>query len=443
MKAKKILKQEILTLHTKYIIGYISKNKRYTSVVPQSVLLLRAEMAKKLAEQQKLVEEAEEVVKAQKSKKKKILNAVFFGLNIVVVVLVLYFQLKGEGIGSLDLVGVNGWFIVFAFFIFAFLMFMKSMRMNFLVKKTTKRSRPFLSYKTAALGRYYDDIVPFNAGGQPFQVYYLNKRGLPISSALSVPLGEYFLGQIAWLVINIFAVIYCLAMNTLGNAQIVLIFSLISFFINSLFFVGTIILAMSKRAGKIFIEKVYKLLFKMKLVKNYEKSCNRALKTISDFQESLKSFSKDIKSYIFLTLFSIVYNLLQYSIPFFLYAALVRFDPSLFFDIMVNCIMIDIASTIMPLPGGTGMSEFSFTEVFKKIFEGGTVFWALLLWRFFNYYIAIFQGILIIIYDYFIGNKKYNWQKKKYELENESIVFRNRQLKEYKRKKRVSLRHYY
>ena len=51
--------------------------------------------------------------------------------------------------------------------------------------------------------------------------------------------------------------------------------------------------------------------------------------------------------------------------------------------------------------------------------------------RFMNYYIYLIQGLLVLVYDYVIGNKKYEWQKKKWELEAESTKFKQVQLKKY------------
>ena len=75
------------------------------------------------------------------------------------------------------------------------------------------------------------------------------------------------------------------------------------------------------------------------------------------------------------------------------------------------------------------------------MFPEGTVFWALLFWRFMTYYIYILQGVFIVIYDYSYGNKKYRWLEKKWQLEKESNSFQEEQIRKYKReqKKRKNL----
>ncbi|MBQ4535935.1 MAG: hypothetical protein IJA22_03800, partial [Clostridia bacterium] len=66
--------------------------------------------------------------------------------------------------------------------------------------------------------------------------------------------------------------------------------------------------------------------------------------------------------------------------------------------------------------------------------------WALLLWRFMTYYAYLLQGLFVLVYDNVIGNKKYKWLKKKWELEAESINFTEEKIHEYNQNKNKSQR---
>ncbi len=435
---KKLLAKRVKTQNRKLRAFKTKKGSRFV-YKKNSNLSLKELQQKQLENEKMQLDEAEQAVAGQKTKKKKITSLITFLINILVVVLVLYIQLKQDDVLSFQQLlsfKINYWFLVVAFALFAVMMLFKSLRVNLLIKQETKRSRPFLSYKVCALGRYYDCITPMATGGQPFQVYYLNRRGLPASSAISVPLAKYFISQMSWIFISIFSVIYCLVNGSLENSKVVLVISIICFSLNLILISTMILLSVSKKIGKILVGKILRLLEKMKLIKNYEKQYNKVIKTVEDYQTSMRSFVKNKGQFFLLFFMSLFINLLNYSIPFFIHSALVQFEPSLYFDIVIKTIMIEVAASLIPLPGGTGMSEFSFTAVFASIFIEGTLFWALLIWRLLSYYIYILQGFGVIIYDYFIGNKKYNWQRKKWELENESIDFKNKQLEKYKRKRK-------
>ena len=201
---------------------------------------------------------------------------------------------------------------------------------------------------------------------------------------------------------------------------------------------GILVLSLSKKIGKKLVVKTLKLLQKMRIVKNYEKQYERVMKVVSGYQGTMSEYAKDVGFFIVIVLISILINIIHYSIPFFIYLLFGGTNIALWPNMLVLAVMIELAASFIPLPGGTGMNEISFTVMFAPYFTGGTIFWALLLWRFMSYYIYLLQGIGVIIYDYAIGNKKYNWQKRKWELEAESKLFREQQIKNYKKQKKQS-----
>lgn len=399
-------------------------------------------MIKEEQEKQQIIE-AEQQVAKRKSKKSKLKTFILFALNIIIVVGVLYYQISKEGaisIGELLTFKLNYWFLAVGVLLYFLMIFLEGLRFNLLIKSSPhRRSRPFLSYKLVVLGKYYDAITPMATGEQPFQMFYLSKRGLSTSTAISIPLSKYFIAQIGWITVSIFAVAYALVNHTLSSSNVVLAIALSSFILNMFLVSAIMILSVSKKFGKIAVAKVLRFCEKIKLIKNYDKQYNKVMKTIEDYQDSIKIFIKNIPVFFSTYLLSIITIFINFTILFFIFASLVRFDTTLFWDIIVKAIMIEIATGIIPLPGGSGVNEISFAALFASLFTEGTMFWAIIFWRLTNFYSFIFQGLAVIFYDYFIGNKKYDWQKKKWELENESIDFKNKQLEEYKKKKRKKI----
>ena len=151
--------------------------------------------------EQEQLEEAEEKVKKLGTKKKKWLNILFLFINIGVVAGILAYQFSSEDvdISSIGTLFCNiNWGIFFLLIVlYALLMFSESFRFWNLIFSTTKTHHPALSYKTAALGKYYDSLTPLSAGGEPFQIYYMSKRGLSGRNALSVCMGKYVTQQLA------------------------------------------------------------------------------------------------------------------------------------------------------------------------------------------------------------------------------------------------------
>ena len=391
---------------------------------------------------QKEIDEAEQAVAKQKSRKKKILSISFFVINLIIIAIILGYQISQSEDMSLNALFASGLslpLLGLAFFTWIITTLIESFRMNIFVRRSSGRSRPFLSYKVGALGRYYECITPMATGGQPLQIYYLTKRGLNAAAAIAVPMGRYVVNQLAIVVIWIIALIAALDTDFGASFDALKVVCILGFVLNLLLILLVFFLSVSERTGKKLVVWVLKILQRMKIIKNYEKQYNKVVKIVVDFQATIRNLNKSKGTFLLLILSSFVCNILIYAVPFFVYCALIGYlDFSLFFYIILLAILIEMASNFVPLPGGSGVSELSFAALFSVVFptSGAMLTWALIIWKFLTYYIYLLQGVGIIAYDNFVGNKKYHWLKKKWELEQESFVFRQDKLHEFKQSKK-------
>ena len=92
-------------------------------------------------------------------------------------------------------------------------------------------------------------------------------------------------------------------------------------------------------------------------------------KYIEDFQSVMQQYAKSPKDFFIMTITSIVRLIFYYSIPYFIYAMMKGFDSSLYVNFVVMSLLVDMASSFFPLPGGTGMNEISFSAMFASLFD--------------------------------------------------------------------------
>lgn len=378
-------------------------------------------------EQKRKLDEAEQSVSKQSGKRKKITNILMFVLNICVVAGILIYQLLKEDFVPITGIQVNAWAFVVLILIFGVTTGLEVLAMGYLLKKSTRKWRFGLSFKTYALGRYYDSVTPLATGGQAFQVTYLKSHGVPLHSALSVPLARYTFSQIVWVLVSFICMVVSFVDKTYNS--FVGIVSIIGFILGSFMLFFTIFLSMCKTLGRKFVVKSLKLLQKMKIVKNYEKQYEKISKLVEDFQSVMQHYAKSPKDFIILFGLYLLKLCSVYIMPFFIFCFFNTFEPSLFFKYFVMAILVDLAASFFPLPGGTGMSEVSFSAMFAADFSGsGALIWALLFWRFFTYYVYLVMGLIIIVYDFSYGDRKYRWQTRRGELAEESRIFKQAQI---------------
>lgn len=409
------------------------QNSVQAEVIDQDTQELEIDVQAKEKEQ---IEYAEQSVTNQKSKKTKYWNLIFFIINIIVVAAILTYQLTQETITPIsDIKNVKWYLLPIAILMFVVVMMLDSYRTNLFLKRSGNRSRPFLCYKMCATGKYYDHITPMSAGGEPAQIFYMSHRGLSASSAISVPMARYVVSQISWMIMGLFAVIM-ISLNGIMDVSVVLVIGLVGFALN--FFVTSLclLLSLSKKLGNILVVKVLKFLKKIRLIKHYDKIYDKVNNVVENYQGTMQTYAKNKWFFLYTILISLMIFILNYSLPFIIYLMFGGSDYSLWFNMMIISVIIELATSVVPLPGGTGMSEISFTVVFGSLFPEGTVFWGLLIWRFLTYYAYLVQGIGVITYDYFVGNRKFKWLQRKWELEAESVLFKEEQIKNYKKAKK-------
>jgi uncharacterized protein (TIRG00374 family) len=282
------------------------------------------------------------------------------------------------------------------------------------------------------VGRYYDSITPRATGAEPFQVTYLISYDVPSAASLPDPITKLFIIQLTSFIISFIALI--ISFVTPGMNTFVSIASYIGFVCNFVVLFVNFFLAVSKNTGRKIVVRVLKLLQKMKIVKDYEKQYKKTTEYIEDYQNIMIKYMKSPKDFLFMFVSVGVKEVLVYCLPFFVYLVFncpSGYSANMFGDFLVMCVLIELASSFIPLPGGTGMNEISFNAMFAMYF-GGDVVWAMLLYRFFDYYIYLLIGLGISCYDFLYGKKKYKWIKKQRNLQAETQEFRQAQIQNFR-----------
>lgn len=382
------------------------------------------------------LDKAEQTVKKAGQKKKKWINLIFFFINIGVVVGILMYQLWGSGDGFVpieDLPRFNllPFFMIFLVFLTVFLI--DSIIIAYMIKKDTGKFQFALSFKTTVVGRYYDNITPLAVGGQPFQATYLNKRGVNSAAALSIPVAKAIFQQLATFLISTIALIISFTDSTYNT--LVSVASIIGFILSfSMLFIMAF-LSMSKKLGKKLVVGVLKLLQKMRIIKNYEKQYQKVTKYIEDFQNIMRAYAKSPKDFILMFGLSLLRLIAYFSVLFFIYWVFNGYEPQMYIKLFVSGILVELAASFFPLPGGTGANEISFTALFGGMFASGSLFWALIIWRTFSYYGVLLLGLIVLTYDISYGDRKYKWNNKQRQLQEESQIFRQVQIQKFRKER--------
>ncbi len=244
--------------------------------------------------------------------------------------------------------------------------------------------------RTVLLGKYYDNITPAAVGGQPFQMYYMRKNsGLSRGASTSIPIFGMISIQIAFIIIALLCFLFGSLFATNPALFLTALFGLLFYAFWPVMVAGvTYFPKPTKKLLKAFI----KLLAKIKIIKNREKLLEKVENEADEYVGAVKTILKTRGLFLEVILWSFAYNILIAMIPFFVLTA---FGGSVdFFSCFVTTIAVMSAIYFIPTPGNSGAAEGTFFLVFSAL-SSGYVFWAMLIWRFFSYYIYIIMGPII------------------------------------------------
>lgn len=358
----------------------------------------------------------------KRSKKSKWLSLLMFAINLLVVGVVLAIQLNSEeGVGNFkDLFSAKRYihFIFIAIGCFFVAEVLTAYKLNKITKKFNKKSKYFTCLKSELICQYYSKITPFSFGGQPFQVYEMNKHGVKANNAISAVSCNYVSAKLIYWIVSLFMMLTigtnALVKDMSGTSfYIVLILAIVSLSFMTIYLTFIILICVNKKLVNKLIVWGLNLLYKLKIVKDKKKTYFKIMRPALSFQHKMQTFFKQKRFALSALAISLVVYLIQSSIPACIYFIFNPFNLSSLWQLISISVIIQLSFGVMPMPGGSGVAEFSFYTVFMLLIEDNFVFWALILWRILTYYIYIFIGLIILIYNYAYGNRKLKKYKQK------------------------------
>ena len=341
---------------------------------------------------------------AKKSRRRAVGILLFILLNAIVITITAVSEFgNSQSAAELTEVKLNWWMLIPAAMCFVAAISFEILKYILMIRKlavtdelTTKETElarqkaPKVARRTVLLGKYYDNITPAAIGGQPFQIYYMRHHsGLGNGASTSIPIVGMITNQIGFLIIAIL----CFAFSSITWKNPALI---VTAWIGLLFYAfwPVMIAGVSffPQATTKFLKFWVKVLAKIRIIKNREVVLEKIEHEMDEYAKSVKMILKTKGLFARVTILSVLFNALIIAIPFFVLTA---FGGNIdFMECFALTVAVMSAVYFIPTPGNSGAAEGTFFLVFSAL-SSGYVFWAMLVWRFFSYYIYIIIGPII------------------------------------------------
>ena len=239
-------------------------------------------------------------------------------------------------------------------------------------------------------GFFFSAITPSASGGQPMQAYFMKKDGIPVS--VSAPVlaivtvlykGVLILTSLAVLIIRPAAI-----MKYLEPVMFWMWLGIVLNIIFEVILIAAIFVPGAIRSILYFCIRIYKRFFKKT---NTEKLLEKADRWIASYTGVTTCFKKRKKTIATAFLITVLQRFALFLIPWLCCAAM-HIERVNIAVITFLQAMISSAVDMLPLPGGTGISESIFYSVFLPIIGEEAVIPVMVMSRGLSYYSQMLLG---------------------------------------------------
>ena len=234
------------------------------------------------------------------------------------------------------------------------------------------------------VGFYFSAITPSATGGQPAQVYYMSRDGVPAAHGA----------------LNMMLIAVCYQVTVLGYAAVVLAsqpeilanlgggLSLLLGYggaVNLVLTAGMLCLMFLPNAARRLTGAVLKLLVKLRLVRRREAAQAKLERQMTEYRKGAQCIRRNPGLIPVLLGLTVVQLTALFTVPFVVCRAfgLTGHSP---FEVIGTQALITLAVASLPLPGAVGASEGGFVKAMRPFFGAGLVTPAVLVSRGISFY---------------------------------------------------------
>ena len=249
----------------------------------------------------------------------------------------------------------------------------------------------------ALIGFYYCNITPSSAGGQPMQVNSLRKAGIPVGYGTMAVTIRFITNQT---MTSLIALVLYFTNRDFVNQQLAGAIWLvrIGWLINFAAVPLVLLAAFKRNWVQKLAEAMIGLLEKIHIVRNKAAAVSKVTEVLDTYHTALLDLMHSPGQILLQFACSTLGLLALFATTVFVYYAFGMTGTPWYQVLTISCLLF-VSASYTPLPGASGAQEGGFLLYFRGIFKDGTIGLALLIWRFFTFYIYLIVGVFTIVLE--------------------------------------------
>lgn len=336
--------------------------------------------------------------------KKKIFNTVFL---IVVFCLTMWAVFKGQDLNALlrFLKTADPAFVAASVVCVVAFILSESVIIHYLMKCLGVRTQFSHCCLYSFIGFFYCCITPSASGGQPMQVVYMRKDRIPVA--------------VSTVVLAIITILYKMVLVLIGTAVMVIRPAAVipylapaegiiwlGLVLNVICIAALLILVFWPNLVRRLARWTMNLVGKIRPFKNPEKQTARVERILSQYEGTADFFRSHGLVIFNVFVITLVQRVLLFFVTWLTYKAFSLSGHSMPAIVTLQG-MISVAVDMMPLPGGMGISETLFLDIFQPIFGQDLVLPGMVISRGISYYTQLLiSAVMTVVASFIIKERK-------------------------------------
>ena len=316
------------------------------------------------------------------SKKQTVFNLLFL---VIVFGLTMYLVFRGKDIGDIIRTAreADGRYLLLSLVCVVFFILGESVIIFYMMKTLGASVKMTHCALYSFVGFFFSCITPSASGGQPMQIYYMKKEKISIPVSTVILMIVTITYKLVLVVIGIGIAIFGRGFLHKYLEGILPVFYL-GLALNIFCVTFMTILVFHPLLAKAILVKGMKLLERLHLMKKKE----GRLKKLEDSMDTYRNTAAYLKNNPFVIVKVIGITFIQrmalFAVTWFVYQAFGLHGTG-FWEILFLQAVISVSVDMLPLPGGMGISETLFLNIFSPVF-GGLLLPGMVLSRGLGYY---------------------------------------------------------
>ena len=329
--------------------------------------------------------------------KKNIISGIFF---LLLAGLTFYTIFNGNDMKAVaEAIGrVHPGYLIGAAVLGIFFVCAEGIMIWYLLHALDKRAKLLSCIRYSFVGFFFSGITPSATGGQPMQLYYMNKDKLKMSECTVVLMTVAVIYKLVLVVMGIGILLFA-HKELAGFLGAYLYLYYLGLFLNVIVVAVLLFVMVRPKLFTGVVFSIEKLLVKLHLLKPSDTRVNRLTGFVERYHDTVQFFLKNKHRIVGVIIITFLQRMSVFVLTYVIYRGF-RLDGISAVTVIFLQASVYIAVDMLPLPGAQGITELMYKNVFAAVFPGNLLTASMCVTRAINFYFLLILSAAVTLWCY-------------------------------------------